>query len=93
MKKNHTILVVDDENGVRQSFNMVLKDDYNVLLADTGRYLFHPKGQLSFRPFCRTLRSMPEGEKRCWECDRDAALKAAQEGHPIVYPCHAGFVL
>lgn len=37
MKKNHTILVVDDENGVRQSFNMVLKDDYNVLLADTGK--------------------------------------------------------
>jgi len=36
MKKNHTILVVDDENGVRQSFNMVLKDDYNVLLADSG---------------------------------------------------------
>jgi len=37
MKRNYTILVVDDENGVRQSFNMVLKDDYNVLLADTGK--------------------------------------------------------
>ncbi|MBW2576081.1 MAG: sigma-54-dependent Fis family transcriptional regulator [Deltaproteobacteria bacterium] len=37
MKKNHTILVVDDENGVRQSFNMVLKDVYNVLLADSGK--------------------------------------------------------
>jgi two-component system, NtrC family, response regulator AtoC len=36
MKENHTILVVDDENGVRQSFKMVLKDDYNVLLSDTG---------------------------------------------------------
>ncbi|MBW1783049.1 MAG: sigma-54-dependent Fis family transcriptional regulator [Deltaproteobacteria bacterium] len=36
MKKNATILVVDDENGVRQSFNMVLKDGYNVLLAATG---------------------------------------------------------
>lgn len=31
-----TILVVDDERGVRQSFNMVLKDGYNVLLAETG---------------------------------------------------------
>ena len=31
-----TILVVDDERGVRQSFNMVLKDEYNVLLAGTG---------------------------------------------------------
>jgi len=37
MKKNYTILVVDDENGVRQSFNMVLKDKYQVLLAETGQ--------------------------------------------------------
>ena len=37
MKKNNTILVVDDENGVRQAFNMFLKDKYNVLLAGTGQ--------------------------------------------------------
>ncbi|MBW2193640.1 MAG: sigma-54-dependent Fis family transcriptional regulator, partial [Deltaproteobacteria bacterium] len=36
MKKKATILVVDDELGVRQSFNMVLKDVYNVLLSGTG---------------------------------------------------------
>ena len=37
MNKKDTILVVDDENGVRQSFNMVLKDEYNVLLSGTGQ--------------------------------------------------------
>jgi two-component system response regulator AtoC len=37
MNKKATILVVDDENGVRQSFNMVLKDAYSVLLAATGK--------------------------------------------------------
>jgi len=31
------ILVVDDELGVRESFRMVLKDKYNVLLAGTGK--------------------------------------------------------
>ena len=36
MDKKATILVVDDEYGVRQSFNMVLKGKYNVLLAGTG---------------------------------------------------------
>jgi DNA-binding NtrC family response regulator len=36
MNKRATILVVDDELGVRESFKMVLKDDYNVLLATTG---------------------------------------------------------
>lgn len=33
---NATILVVDDEHGIRQSFKMVLEDEYNVLLAGTG---------------------------------------------------------
>ncbi len=37
MDKKATILVVDDENGVRQSFDMVLSDDYEVLLAPTGK--------------------------------------------------------
>ncbi|PKN62323.1 MAG: hypothetical protein CVU57_24825 [Deltaproteobacteria bacterium HGW-Deltaproteobacteria-15] len=36
MNKRATILVVDDELGVRESFKMVLKDNYNVLLAGTG---------------------------------------------------------
>lgn len=37
MGKRATILVVDDEPGVRESFNMVLKDRYNVLLTETGK--------------------------------------------------------
>jgi DNA-binding NtrC family response regulator len=37
MEKRATILVVDDEHGIRQSFNMVLKDQFNVLLAEHGQ--------------------------------------------------------
>jgi len=37
MDKLATILVVDDENGIRQSFKMVLKDCFNVLLAENGK--------------------------------------------------------
>lgn len=37
MTKKGTILVVDDEHGVRQSFNLVLKDEYQVLMAGTGK--------------------------------------------------------
>jgi DNA-binding NtrC family response regulator len=36
VNKRATILVVDDELGVRESFKMVLKDHYTVLLASTG---------------------------------------------------------
>jgi len=34
--KSATVLVVDDEPGIRQSFKMVLKDHFNVLLAEDG---------------------------------------------------------
>ena len=37
MKNKASVLVVDDENGVLQSFNMVLSSGYNVFLADTGK--------------------------------------------------------
>jgi len=36
-EKMATILVVDDERGVRQSFYMVLKDEFKVLLAESGK--------------------------------------------------------
>ncbi|OGP50441.1 MAG: hypothetical protein A2Y79_05970 [Deltaproteobacteria bacterium RBG_13_43_22] len=36
MENKPTVLVVDDEFGVLQSFKMVLKDEFNVLLAATG---------------------------------------------------------
>jgi DNA-binding NtrC family response regulator len=36
MTNNDVILVVDDEHGVRESFNVILEDQFRVLLAGTG---------------------------------------------------------
>ena len=36
MTNNDVILVVDDEHGVRESFNVILEDHFRVLLAGTG---------------------------------------------------------
>ncbi len=36
MDERATILVIDDEYGIRQSFDMVLKDQYQVLLVENG---------------------------------------------------------
>ena len=36
IRQKANILVVDDEYGVRQSFHMVLKKDFDVLLAGSG---------------------------------------------------------
>jgi len=40
MRNKATILVVDDEYGVRQSFKMILNTEYNVLLAESGEEAF-----------------------------------------------------
>jgi two-component system, NtrC family, response regulator AtoC len=37
MRPKATILIVDDEQGIRQSFNMVLKNQYNILMASGGK--------------------------------------------------------
>lgn len=36
MSKKATVLAVDDEIGVRESFDMVLKGEFNMLLAESG---------------------------------------------------------
>ena len=34
--RKYTLMIVDDEEGPRQSLRVVFKDDYTILLADTG---------------------------------------------------------
>jgi len=35
-RRKYTLLIVDDEEGPRQSLRVVFKDEYNILLADSG---------------------------------------------------------
>lgn len=37
-KRRGTLLIVDDEEGPRQSLRVIFQDDYEILLADTGNH-------------------------------------------------------
>ena len=34
--RRYTLLIVDDEDGPRQSLRVIFKDDYNILMASNG---------------------------------------------------------
>jgi YesN/AraC family two-component response regulator len=34
--KKHTILICDDEEGIRESFKLILEDDYNLKFVKNG---------------------------------------------------------
>ena len=46
----------------------------------------------TFTRFCKLIRSLPEGKKRCEECDREKSMDAARKGEAIFYKCHAGLI-
>ena len=41
-------------------------------------------------PYCRIMRSDPNGGRECANCDREACQKSRQERKMITYRCHAG---
>lgn len=53
--------------------------------------------QLSFQPkeiatFCKIIKSFPEGERRCFESDKDICLASVKNGKPTTHYCHAGLL-
>ena len=53
--------------------------------------------QLSFQPkpmrsFCRIIKSSPEGNRRCYSCDKKLCMECAKNGSPATHRCHAGLV-
>ena len=40
--------------------------------------------------FCRLIRTDPEAEKRCMQCDKEACLTVAKRHSSHIYKCHSG---
>ena len=55
-----------------------------------GTPVTHPT---DWTDFCmKYTRGCPKGKARCEKCDADNGAKAAREGRPQVYECHAGLM-
>lgn len=72
----------------------LLKDFYNltriritVFNEDFVELVSYPE---HIAPFCRVIRTDPEGSGRCKRCDEAACRQAAGRHSPYTYRCHAG---
>ena len=61
---------------------------YDIMIYDTGDYLFYPSK--AFSPLCKALRSQKAGEELCHNCDLLHARESAGSARPVHYLCHAG---
>lgn len=53
--------------------------------------------QLSYQPkemcsFCRIIKSSPEGNRRCFLCDKHLCIECGKTGKPATHYCHAGLI-
>lgn len=65
---------------------MSLRDPSGGEMPDT------PKVLRRGSPLCRLINAVPEGYRRCRQCDVKYLAKAAKQGRPLQYRCHAGLV-
>jgi signal transduction histidine kinase len=65
---------------------------YDVLMADTGEYLFYPENKENFKTFCQKVRETKTGNELCLQCDKRHAALAAKKGKPLSYICDMGLV-
>lgn len=57
--------------------------------AEYQQLSYQPKGMQNF---CRTIKSTPEGNHRCFLSDKELCLECINTGKPATHYCHAGLV-
>lgn len=69
-----------------ESFSKISNVRYSVL--DRGFHVFC--GSARRTDFCEAINALPEGHRRCEECDMRAAKNLRSPEHIYTYRCHAG---
>ena len=77
-----------------EKLRLLLKDFYTLTKIRITVFNDHFKELVAYpkylTQFCRLIRTDPEAEKRCIQCDREACLTVAKHHSNHIYKCHSG---
>jgi two-component system response regulator YesN len=85
------VIDINDLKRILDSF--VLATGLGAIYVNArGESAIVPEEYEGYCPFCKIVRSDPEGRKRCTESMNKAGKLAAQLGEPYISRCHAGLI-
>lgn len=70
-----------------KDFNKLTNIHISLLDTDYNEKLSYPEGRFNF---CAHVRTLPEIDQRCRECDRSACIKCSRSHKTLLYKCHLG---
>ena len=82
-----SVFHLEELQNLLQDFYHITKIRITVFDAELNELVSYPDSSV---PFCRVIRSTPEGRAACAQCDREACRVASRQREAHVYRCHAG---
>lgn len=82
-----SVFDLEQLQSLLEDFHRITNIRITVFDAQLNEVVSYPE---QCAPFCRLIRSSPQGRAACAACDRDACAVAARENRTHIYRCHAG---
>lgn len=82
-----SVFDLEQSQSLLQDFYRITNIRITVFDAELNELVSYPE---NCPPFCRLIRSSPQGRAACAQCDREACAIAAKERRTHIYRCHAG---
>ena len=82
-----SVFDLDQLHSLLEDFHRITLIRITVFDSELNELVSYPE---NCAPFCRLIRSTPQGRAACAQCDREACAMAAKENRTHIYRCHAG---
>lgn len=70
-----------------KDFNRLTNIHISLLDTDYNEKVSYPEGRFNF---CAKVRTIPEIDRKCRECDKNACIKSTKSNKTMLYKCHLG---